>query len=971
MSSTPHALRDALRSRKPQLLTETEALIGNVTPLLWHTLSTFPSGTSHTPQHTTTVEHIAGMLLSPALLRQLTDDEIQLLILACHFHDLGMAGTESDNTTHEMRDQVRRDHAIRIGDVIIDKWAELGFSNKTLAELLSEVCRGHRPTKSDGRATWRDIRSTGIVAPGRAVRLRLLSALIYASDELHIGSDRASPREEDWLHIENEESRRHWKRHQQINGPAVINNTICFEARPTTMFTENDLRSHVFRKAFSAVRDANTQMADDGIVGEFPKLSVQWIRNEIWKLILLQVQSDHRGRSIDSIASQIKQHFEAGSAKFDWIGDLCVEQGISDEQVMAEIKRELRDFQVRRQLVPSPVADETLLLNTEARAANCFLDLARQADDQDVLFGGRYASHYEFDLLRSDYGKAFAEQSLVPHVETGFGVNLATEQTESPVLNVLRASPTAVKMLTEFTPAPSVLVKRHLLRLVVLAGASLDLLRSPNLLLEERFRHGVQDLSREVAANQPQFLRFIEELALIGGYSYAQVHDAMLNTGLSSEESEATEVASSNAPAKSTFKVRISQSIPPNLPATAVSFPYLMLAGSRAGVTVEMLNTAEAPLKVNVEDDADQQFPKLPPARIAIGPGAPSLPGRLDVRATFEFDPESHTGELLLRFPDEKDRDGLPLIVGLPVAAMKAGAETARTQIGFYWPAVTAQLLIALERMLEQCSAGTVEWRMISTKDRRIIATQRFAREEAERFVPHPFKKELLHFLYSRSPESPLPFWISDDEVSVMEADSTDDRQLIYEKYAQMSVAEKTKVTSITLKCTTVDGRDLREEYLGEFPHVTFNPPQIDESSKLTQQELNDRWENPTEQIMLSASFTSDYYELAKEIREWARDPSKPFPLNVSSGPPPSPVFKTRFELVNCPHIDRLWYVERPILLRVRPIQRREQWEVEASYWESVDDHERARLLRERIDADRASKRSEQLDSETPDKEPG
>lgn len=956
MSNMHHVLRNTLRSRNPDLLTETESLIGNVTPLLWHTLSTFPSGTSHTPEHTTTVEHIAGMLLPPALLRQLSDDELQLLLLACHFHDLGMAGTEVDNASHETREQVRRDHAVRIGDMILTKWAELGFRSRTSAELLAEVCRGHRPSKSDGRATWQDIRPTGIAGPGRAVRLRLLSALIYAADELHIGSDRAPSREEEWLHIENEESRRHWKRHQQIDGPAVINDTICFEARPITTLTENDLRSHVFRKAFSAVRDANTQMAADGIDGELRKLCVQWIRNRIWRLMLLHVQSDHSGRSIEDIASRIKRHFEVASSNFEQIGDLCLEEGTSDEQVMAEIRRELRDFQVRSQLATASVADDSFLLNAGARAATCFLDVARQADDEDVLFGGRYASHHEFDLLRSDYGKAFAEQSLVPLVETGFGVNLATEQTESPVLMVLRASPTATKMLTGFAPAPSVLVKRHLLRLAVLTGASLDLLRRPDLLLEKGFRQGVRGLSREVAANQPHFLRFIEELALIGGYSYAQVHDAMSHSESAKEEFEATEAVKSDFPAKSPVKLRISQSIPPHLPSTSVSFPYLMLAGSRAGVTVEMLNTSEAPLKVNVECDSGHELPKSPPARIAIGPGSPSLPGRLDVRATFEYDAESHVGELSLRFPDDTSRGGLPLIVGLPVAAMKAGAGTATTQIGFYWPAVTAQLLAGLERMLEPCSTDAVEWRMMSAKDRRIIATQRFAREEAERLVPHPFTKEVLHFLCSMSSETPLPWWIPDDELTKLEEETLDEKVRIYEKYARMSVANKAKITSITMKCATVDGRELRDEFLGEFPRVAFGPPQIKETGDLKQQDFNERWENPTEQITMSASFTSDYYDLAKEIREWASDPSKPFPLNISDGPPPSPVFKTRFELVICPHIDRLWYVERPVILRVRPIQRREQWQVEASYWESIGDLDRAGLLQERIDSEKANK---------------
>ena len=253
----------------------------------------------------------------------------------------------------------------------------------------------------------------------------------------------------------------------------------------------------------------------------------------------------------------------------------------------------------------------------------------------------------------------------MPIVETGFGVNLATEQAESSVLIVLRTSPTATQMLTDFTPAPSVLVKRHLLRLTVLTGASLDLLRSSDLLLDQDFRHAIRSLSQEVAANQPNFLRLIEELALVGGYSYEQVHDAMVHSDSAMKEFEAMVPADKECSPDSKVKLHITQSIPANLPTTSVSFPYLVLAGSRAGVTVEMLNTEEAPLKINVEADAAQQIPKSPLTRIAIGPGKPSVPGRIDMRATFNFDAESQVGELLLRQPGDDDREGLPMIIGV------------------------------------------------------------------------------------------------------------------------------------------------------------------------------------------------------------------------------------------------------------------------------------------------------------------
>ena len=183
-------LREALRSRNEQLLKQVESLVDRVTPQLWHTWSTFQTGTKHTPEHTQSVEAIASLLLSDDAIAAMKDDEIAMLILACHFHDLGMAGTEADNATDEGRDRVRKEHAISIGERIRERWQELGFENQNYAEVLAEVCRGHRPDKLNGFANWNSLPVHRNIGPDRFVRLRLVSAMVYAADELHLGDDR-------------------------------------------------------------------------------------------------------------------------------------------------------------------------------------------------------------------------------------------------------------------------------------------------------------------------------------------------------------------------------------------------------------------------------------------------------------------------------------------------------------------------------------------------------------------------------------------------------------------------------------------------------------------------------------------------------------------------------------------------------------------------------------------------------------
>jgi hypothetical protein len=175
-----HPLFDVLRGRNTGLAEQAMRLIREAHRVLEYTLSTFPGGTDHTSRHTTTVEEIGRMLLPDAFLAALNDEELFFLVVACHYHDLAMAGTEADDRSPETREQVRREHAIRVGAIVREKWPELGFEDERTAQVLGEVCRGHRPKKnSEGEANWDELSRVEILRPGVSVRVRLISALIY------------------------------------------------------------------------------------------------------------------------------------------------------------------------------------------------------------------------------------------------------------------------------------------------------------------------------------------------------------------------------------------------------------------------------------------------------------------------------------------------------------------------------------------------------------------------------------------------------------------------------------------------------------------------------------------------------------------------------------------------------------------------------------------------------------------------
>ncbi len=126
-----HPVLDLLRTRNMDLCHQAQHLITRAKEVLPHTLPTFPSGTAHGPEHTTTVERISHLIIAGDVASNLNDFELFFHVLSCHYHDLGMAGTEADNETPETRDQVRRDHAVRIAEILNSRWEELGFDNPT------------------------------------------------------------------------------------------------------------------------------------------------------------------------------------------------------------------------------------------------------------------------------------------------------------------------------------------------------------------------------------------------------------------------------------------------------------------------------------------------------------------------------------------------------------------------------------------------------------------------------------------------------------------------------------------------------------------------------------------------------------------------------------------------------------------------------------------------------------------------
>lgn len=375
--------------------------------------------------------------------------------------------------------------------------------------------------------------------------------------------------------------------------------------------------------------------------------------------------------------------------------------------------------------------------------------------------------------------------------------------------------------------------------------------------------------------------------------------------------------------------------------------PYLWLAGTRAGSPVEILNTEEAAIRV----DLGQGHPHTEEAEvraITIGASQSAAPSTVHFRASFVLDEVAQTGTLSVHASKELESLQFPLLVGLPLAEMRRRPPSIAWQLFFYPPAATVRLLRDLRTFARLGADSEVELRIVEGTSKQIFGAQKLHSDAARQLLPKGIANDLLDAL-SDSLDLPAPMFLAHADRELLLSGDANARNAVIKRYEHMALDAKPALMSLTLRTCTHDGRVILDEFLGAFSDLTFGPPTVAPDSEITQDELTSRWAELSSEFMISAAITEDMHDAASGLRKWTHDRSQAFPLKISSGPPNSPFVKTLVQLVRRARIDRFWYTETPVVVVVRPISGDAQWEVEAAYWESVGDTARAGLLRDRI----------------------
>ena len=930
-------LREYLNKRNHQLAEQIKSIVDRAIPQLWHTYATFPSGTRHTSEHTMMVEKIAGHLYSRELLDELTDDEIAFLILACHFHDLGMAGTEDDNQDATTREQVRREHAVSVGNRIRLHWRAFGFQNENDSQVLGEICRGHRPNKVSERATWDDLDQLSIIGPDRTVRPRLIAAMIYAADELHLGEDRAPAREEEFGEIKSLESLRHWRRHQSINGPAVVDGKLQFDVNIKTIASEIDLRQAI-SKAIDALHDLKIQLSTHGIKTSVPYVSMNFKRSDLWSLLVVQVCDDLIPRSERDIVQLVQEQFSSSTREAIDIA-LC-NAPFDTAAAEKEVLRAISNFKTRSFLAAK---DGNLTLQLSRKAGEYFLDLAKFVDKFDSAFENRDQPSHEYRLYKSSYGKEYLTSYLFPEWEHKFQSPFSNPLVNEPLKTVLQYSPTAARVAHQVSPPPSVMAHTDLLEFSAVAGVCADLLNDPELILDTYFRKSVDTLFFHAAGRLAEFLRFTKELAIINRLNFDELTE-MISPADEPEWSSDQQVVS----------LSISQQFPVNKKHWSIS--NVWLASIRAGMHVTVHNTWQAPFKLREKDqgkisESDSRgITSEDPIAISFGPSSPLIVPKISLRLGIDYD---RSAKSIRIFGGQLTNNDSNKCLSVAISTRQPNKQSAVCQI------VHSEWSVGdFEAMQSYTKDGETQI-IFDVKGFTDISEFDFGQSEDNKVYTDAILR-----LATVNPELPMPLFLKEEVILAITTGTEGEIKDKLERYAQEHSTNLPIFTAITLRFSTLEGVDYYEEFLGFCPlNMRFNCPAVN-GPEVVQNKLEKAWETGIEELKLTSYSKKGFEELASILRSWSKDPDSEFPLEFSNDGPKLHFANTRIDLVFHPIRNRFWFRQRDVTLRLYPVSRAQRYGIEKEYWENVrKDSQRTEMLEEMFQQAAAEEHAKGLDT--------
>ncbi len=225
----------------------------NVSPILGRISAFFTDYTNHDVSHCDEVVLNLNWIIPEKVINSLNRYEIQILLLACYLHDVGMALGKSeaeeiartsnfqlykrqaavrdkDKSDEELlRDYIRLIHHRRSEKYIIDNYKELGIEDSSIARAVAILARGHR---EEDLLDVEKFDSRYYVVSGKdPVCLSFLTGCLRLADELDITRVRAPELLLKLVSPKNSISKKEWEKHRSTLAIGTDRKKIKIQAR--------------------------------------------------------------------------------------------------------------------------------------------------------------------------------------------------------------------------------------------------------------------------------------------------------------------------------------------------------------------------------------------------------------------------------------------------------------------------------------------------------------------------------------------------------------------------------------------------------------------------------------------------------------------------------------------------------------------------------------------------------------------
>jgi hypothetical protein len=667
----------------------------------------------------------------------------------------------------------------------------------------------------------------------------------------------------------------------------------------------------------------------------------------MWANLLPLACSNLRPPSRDEVAQALLDQFAAQTATSIDLSGLCTEQGNTEDELRANARRCVDDAVTCHQLVEATGNSGGYVLSTEETVANFLFTCLRKADELDRLFLGLYAATWEELLFSSPYGRAYVTNSVLPVVSRSYSLPLAARPETDPARTLLEYCPSAARLVLQFRPPPSNLVKESLLNVAALAGALYDLHADPNRLLNIRVREAV----RAIAGSDERMastIRLLEEIALLGGFTDEQVRESF-------EFSDAgRRVLDALIPDGPGYEINVTQTVPSDAPASTTHLPRLLLASQRAATPIQLANAPDHVLTVRVTADQGLPTPSSDPVMLEVGPGPAQPFGLARLPPHIQVNRQTQTIRLSLgRFDIDSCPAPYPVIVRLPTPPPPGERPTVQFAASIHWPALTVRDLCELEEASQLLQTGTGRLELLIEDSGALLASMDGS-NGGELFRLGRWTADVIRGLCDLDTSLPVPLFVPVGRIAELERGTASERHAGWQAIRTEAESDRAVISSLYLRIAAATRVPVEESFLRFFPG-TFPPPTIKSGGAISQEEMNQLWENGTEDIQITSFFDTDIFELAQLLRDWCRDPREPFPFTLGPGVP-SPLTRSALAIRFQRAVNRIWHFDRPVVFELRPVSRQEAYAMEAEYWRSVGDTRRAELAEEiRTRLDRAA----------------